>query len=48
MHLYGKEFRPGRKVGHVTVLGGADSLPDLRERTERVAVWLGSGAPLPE
>ncbi|HEX3732371.1 MAG TPA: 5-(carboxyamino)imidazole ribonucleotide synthase [Mycobacteriales bacterium] len=48
VHLYGKEFRPGRKVGHVTMLGGAASLPDLRERTERVAVWLGSGAPLPE
>ncbi len=21
LHLYGKQFRPGRKVGHVTALG---------------------------
>ncbi len=30
LHLYGKEVRPGRKVGHVTVTG--DDLPSLRER----------------
>ena len=22
LHLYGKEYRPGRKLGHVTVLAG--------------------------
>lgn len=30
VHNYGKEVRPGRKVGHVTVLG--DDLKSLRER----------------
>lgn len=30
LHLYGKEVRPGRKVGHVTVAG--DDLDDLRQR----------------
>ena len=24
IHLYGKSSRPGRKIGHVTVLGGED------------------------
>ncbi|MGV9373793.1 hypothetical protein, partial [Micromonospora tulbaghiae] len=23
VHLYGKQVRPGRKIGHVTVLGNA-------------------------
>jgi 5-(carboxyamino)imidazole ribonucleotide synthase len=32
LHLYGKEPRPGRKVGHITVLGG-----DAAELGERVA-----------
>jgi 5-(carboxyamino)imidazole ribonucleotide synthase len=30
IHNYGKEVRPGRKVGHVTVAG--DDLVDLRSR----------------
>lgn len=30
VHLYGKPVRPGRKVGHVTVLG--DDLPDVLRR----------------
>ena len=39
VHLYGKEERPGRKIGHVNIVGGAD--PEvLRERAERAAHWL--------
>jgi 5-(carboxyamino)imidazole ribonucleotide synthase len=35
VHLYGKQVRPGRKVGHVTVCG--DDLDDLRQRARRAA-----------
>lgn len=35
VHLYGKEVRPGRKVGHVTVLGGDPD--DLLERGRHAA-----------
>ena len=28
VHLYGKQVRPGRKIGHVTVLG--DDLDEVR------------------
>ena len=35
VHLYGKEVRPGRKVGHVTVSG--DDLGDVRERARHAA-----------
>jgi 5-(carboxyamino)imidazole ribonucleotide synthase len=36
VHVYGKhEVRPGRKMGHVTVL--ADTLDDARERAYRSA-----------
>ena len=41
VHLYGKEVRPGRKIGHVTVLG--DDLADVRERANRAAAWLRFG-----
>jgi 5-(carboxyamino)imidazole ribonucleotide synthase len=41
VHLYGKGFRPGRKLGHVTVLG--DDLTALRRRARLAAGWLGSG-----
>jgi 5-(carboxyamino)imidazole ribonucleotide synthase len=41
LHLYGKQPRPGRKIGHVTVLG-ADVL-DLRERAGRAARYLSTG-----
>jgi 5-(carboxyamino)imidazole ribonucleotide synthase len=37
-HLYGKAERPGRKVGHVTVLG--DDLAELRRRAGLAAGWL--------
>ncbi len=44
VHFYGKEPRPGRKIGHVTVLGDAgDDLAALRERARRAASYLGSG-----
>ncbi|MGB7449656.1 MAG: 5-(carboxyamino)imidazole ribonucleotide synthase [Ornithinimicrobium sp.] len=38
IHLYGKQVRPGRKIGHVTV-GGAD-LDDLRGRARHAAGYL--------
>lgn len=38
VHLYGKEVRPGRKIGHVN-LTGAD-LSDLRERARHAADYL--------
>lgn len=47
VHLYGKSERPGRKIGHVNVVGAADgSLDDadyvagVRERATRAAHWL--------
>jgi 5-(carboxyamino)imidazole ribonucleotide synthase len=41
VHLYGKQVRPGRKIGHVTALG--DDLPAVRERAVRAARWLAEG-----
>ena len=48
VHLYGKEERPGRKIGHVNVMG-SDGSPDdhwylasVRERAERAAHWLSN------
>lgn len=38
MHLYGKDVRPGRKIGHVTVFG--DDLMDLRERAAHACGYL--------
>ena len=38
VHLYGKQVRPGRKIGHVNV-SGAD-LADLRERAQHAADYL--------
>lgn len=35
VHLYGKQVRPGRKIGHVTVCG--DDLDALRTRARRAA-----------
>jgi len=44
VHLYGKEERPGRKIGHINFLGGdAAELANLRERAERAAHWLSEG-----
>ena len=41
VHLYGKQIRPGRKIGHVTALG--DDLPDVRARARAGADFLRSG-----
>lgn len=41
VHLYGKQVRPGRKIGHVTVLG--DDLEEVRARAARAAKWLQEG-----
>jgi len=41
VHLYGKGFRPGRKLGHVNVLGA--DLADLRRKAQLAAAWLGEG-----
>ncbi|HKV21259.1 MAG TPA: 5-(carboxyamino)imidazole ribonucleotide synthase [Mycobacterium sp.] len=41
VHLYGKEERPGRKIGHVTMLGS--DLGDVRVRARLAAHWLSHG-----
>ncbi|GAA3235318.1 5-(carboxyamino)imidazole ribonucleotide synthase [Actinocorallia longicatena] len=38
IHFYGKEVRPGRKIGHVNVMG--DDLPRLRARAEHASLYL--------
>lgn len=42
VHLYGKEGRPGRKVGHVTLCGD-----DARALTRRLSTLTGTEAPPP-
>jgi len=37
VHLYGKELRPGRKVGHVNAYG--DDLRECLERARHAAAW---------
>ncbi len=41
VHLYGKQVRPGRKIGHVTVLGS--DMAGLRARARRAAAYLATG-----
>ena len=41
VHMYGKEPRPGRKIGHVTVTGG--DVARVRERARRAASFLRWG-----
>ncbi|WP_216867232.1 5-(carboxyamino)imidazole ribonucleotide synthase [Mycolicibacterium goodii] len=41
VHLYGKDERPGRKLGHVNVLGS--DMDEVRERAVRAAHWLSHG-----
>jgi 5-(carboxyamino)imidazole ribonucleotide synthase len=41
IHLYGKQFRPGRKVGHVTALGS--ELGTVRQRARAAADYLSLG-----
>jgi 5-(carboxyamino)imidazole ribonucleotide synthase len=51
LHLYGKDPRPGRKIGHVTVLSdcigptvrGVDEVERLRSRARRAASYLRWG-----
>jgi 5-(carboxyamino)imidazole ribonucleotide synthase len=44
VHFYGKDVRPGRKIGHVTVVGTpADSVESLRDRARRAASYLRWG-----
>jgi 5-(carboxyamino)imidazole ribonucleotide synthase len=38
IHMYGKEVRPGRKVGHVTVL--SEDLDDALRRARHAAAYL--------
>ncbi|NYG60305.1 5-(carboxyamino)imidazole ribonucleotide synthase [Nocardioides daedukensis] len=38
VHFYGKQWRPGRKVGHVNTFG--DDLEDCLERARHAADWL--------
>lgn len=45
VHLYGKVVRPGRKVGHVTVVG--DDVAQLRDRARRAASYLSLGTEEP-
>lgn len=41
LHMYGKQARPGRKIGHVTVTG--DDLDDVRGRARHAADYLRAG-----
>jgi 5-(carboxyamino)imidazole ribonucleotide synthase len=41
VHLYGKAERPGRKIGHVTLLG--ERMDDVRERAKLAGHWLSDG-----
>ena len=44
VHLYGKGERPGRKIGHVNLLGADTAeVANLCERAERAAHWLSHG-----
>ncbi|MCC8248740.1 5-(carboxyamino)imidazole ribonucleotide synthase [Saccharothrix luteola] len=41
VHLYGKAERPGRKIGHVTLLG--ERMDEVRQRARLAAHWLSDG-----
>ncbi|WP_250149873.1 5-(carboxyamino)imidazole ribonucleotide synthase [Mycolicibacter acidiphilus] len=44
VHLYGKGERPGRKIGHLNMLGADPAaVANLRERAESAAHWLSHG-----
>ena len=47
VHLYGKQERQGRKIGHVNIVGAPHGsvdddayVADVRERAARAAHWL--------
>ncbi|MFB4313386.1 5-(carboxyamino)imidazole ribonucleotide synthase [Actinomadura sp. 21ATH] len=46
VHFYGKEVRPGRKIGHVTALGA--DLAEARERARHAADFLRWGSDMKE
>ena len=44
VHFYGKEVRVGRKIGHVTIVGGPeDDVAGVRDRARRAASYLRWG-----
>jgi 5-(carboxyamino)imidazole ribonucleotide synthase len=44
VHFYGKEVRLGRKIGHVTIVGGPDDdVESVRDRARRAASYLRWG-----
>lgn len=44
VHFYGKEVRPGRKIGHVTIVGApGEDVGSLRDRARRAASYLRWG-----
>ena len=44
VHFYGKEVRVGRKIGHVTIVGGPeDDVAEVRDRARRAASYLRWG-----
>jgi 5-(carboxyamino)imidazole ribonucleotide synthase len=44
VHFYGKQVRPGRKIGHVTILAGpGDDVAEVRDRARRAASYLRWG-----
>jgi phosphoribosylaminoimidazole carboxylase PurK protein len=44
VHFYGKEVRVGRKIGHVTIVGGPDDdVAKVRDRARRAASYLRWG-----
>jgi 5-(carboxyamino)imidazole ribonucleotide synthase len=44
VHFYGKEVRVGRKIGHVTIVGGpAEDVESVRDRARRAASYLRWG-----
>ena len=48
MHFYGKDVRPGRKIGHVNALAApGELLADVRARASRVAAILRNGTDQP-
>ena len=38
IHLYGKDVRPGRKIGHVNAVG--ENIDDLKQRARHAADYL--------
>ncbi|MFA0183241.1 5-(carboxyamino)imidazole ribonucleotide synthase, partial [Vibrio cyclitrophicus] len=42
IHWYGKEKRPGRKMGHINVCGNDQA--DLEQQLQSIAQWLDADA----